>query len=62
MLAARYCVPNTYIDGHLVRMRGGDIGLDELVRGGSLAGVDVYPSPASAPGEFPAIEDPYFGW
>lgn len=57
----RYCVPNLYIDGYLVRMRGGDISLDELVRGSSLAGVEVYASPTSAPGEFPAIEDPYCG-
>jgi hypothetical protein len=55
---SRRCVPNLYVDGIAVRLNG--ITIDQVVSG-NLAAVEVYPSPASAPGEFPARENPFCG-
>jgi Carboxypeptidase regulatory-like domain len=54
------CVANVYIDGTAVRLGGGEYSIDNFVTG-NLAAVEVYPSPAMAPGEFPAREDPFCG-
>ena len=56
------CVPNLYVDGYPVRLAG-DTGLsiDQLVRGSSVAAVEVYEHPSSAPIEFPARDDMFCG-
>jgi hypothetical protein len=58
--AGTRCVPNFYVDGTPVRTRGG-LSIDQFVRGGSIAAVEVYESPTQVPGEFPAVENPYCG-
>jgi hypothetical protein len=55
------CQPNVYVDGTLVRGIGSTITINELVRGSTLAGVEVYTSAMQAPGEFPALENPFCG-
>lgn len=56
------CQPNVYVDGVLVRGLGdGTLSVNELARGSNLAGVEVYTSPVSAPGEFPPLEDIHCG-
>lgn len=54
------CVPNLYVDGWPVAMSTG-LTLDQLVRGSSVAAVEVYESPVTAPGEFPARFNPFCG-
>lgn len=54
------CVPNLYVDGQRISMRGGFL-LDQLVNGQNIAAVEVYTSPSGAPGEFPPLDDPYCG-
>lgn len=57
--ASRRCIPNLYVDGNPVRMMAG-LTIDQVV-GGDLAAVEVYASPSSAPGEFPARDNPFCG-
>lgn len=54
------CLPNVYVDGRPLRVSA-DFTLDELVIGSTVAAVEVYASPVSAPGEFPARDNPYCG-
>lgn len=54
------CVPNLYVDGQRISLRGGFL-LDQLVNGQNMAAVEVYTSPSGAPGEFPPLDDPYCG-
>jgi hypothetical protein len=58
--AGARCFPNFYVDGTPVRTRGG-LSIDQFVRGGSIAAVEVYESPTQVPGEFPPVENPYCG-
>lgn len=58
--AGARCVPNFYVDGTPVRTSGG-LSIDQFVRGGSIAAVEVYESPAQVPGEFPPVDNPYCG-
>jgi hypothetical protein len=58
--SARRCVPNLYVDGTPVRMSS-DWTIDEIVSGRSVAAVELYPSAAFSPGEFPPRQDPFCG-
>ena len=58
--ASARCVPNLYVDGRRTSLRAG-LTLDQLVIGSNVAAVEVYSSPSAAPGEFPALDDPYCG-
>jgi hypothetical protein len=54
------CIPNLYVDGQLVRLDS-ELTIDQLVTGKNVAAVEVYTSPSSAPGEFPAQVNPFCG-
>jgi hypothetical protein len=54
------CVPNLYVDGRRTTLSAG-LTLDQVVIGTGVAAVEVYTSPSSAPGEFPALDDPFCG-
>lgn len=54
------CIPNLYLDGRPLKLDA-ELTLDDVVVGSSVAGVEVYSSPSSAPGEFPARDNPYCG-
>ncbi len=54
---AELCQPNVYVDGVLIRGLGPTLSVNELARGSSLAGLEVYTSPITAPGEFPPLEN-----
>jgi hypothetical protein len=54
------CFPNVYLDGRPLRVSA-DFTLDEMVIGSTVEAVEVYASPVSAPGEFPARDNPYCG-
>jgi protocatechuate 3,4-dioxygenase beta subunit len=54
------CVPSLYLDGRPVRLFEG-LTIDDLVPGGSVAAVEVYTAPGSAPGEFPPHDNPFCG-
>lgn len=54
------CVPTLYLDGRPVRLVYG-LTVDDLVTGRQVAAVEVYTSPGTAPGEFPARDDPFCG-
>lgn len=58
---AERCTPNVYLDAALVPVANGDWNLNQMVAGSSVVAVEVYDSPAMAPGEFPAREDPLCG-
>jgi hypothetical protein len=58
---SRRCVPNLYVDGQLIRLGSGGFSIDQMVPGSSVAAMEVYLSPAMAPGEFPALENPFCG-
>lgn len=62
VLANHFCHANVYINGVLVRgMDPSTVMLDQLVPANTLAAVEVYPTHASAPGEFPPLADPDCG-
>lgn len=54
------CIPNLYLDGRRIRL-GDGFTIDGMVSGSSVAAVEVYDSPAMAPGEFPAMDNPFCG-
>jgi hypothetical protein len=54
------CIPTLYLDGRPVRLFQG-MTVDDLVSGKSVAAVELYTSPNSAPGEFPPRGDPFCG-
>ncbi|HEU0299127.1 MAG TPA: hypothetical protein VFR37_06715, partial [Longimicrobium sp.] len=54
------CIPNLYVDGHVVRLDS-ELTIDQMVTGRNVAAVEVYTSPSSAPGEFPARDNPFCG-
>ncbi|HYW11908.1 MAG TPA: TonB-dependent receptor [Longimicrobium sp.] len=51
------CRANVYVDGLLIRGLGSSLTVNELARGSSLAGLEVYTSAVTAPGEFPPVEN-----
>lgn len=55
------CVPNVYVDGLPFRLLSSGLSLDGLIPGTSVAAVEVYLTPGTAPGEFPAVENPMCG-
>lgn len=55
------CIPNLYVDGQMVRLGRGDFTIDAMVPGSGMAAVEVYDTPATAPGEFPPFENPLCG-
>ena len=56
MGGAARCIPTLYVDGRPVRLMYG-LTVDDLVGGKSVAAVELYSSPGSAPGEFPPREN-----
>ncbi len=50
------CLPTVYVDGHYRRMDGG-IPLDALVSGSTIAAVEVYQDPFSAPAQYGPMRD-----
>jgi|GEM_PF-1331422 len=54
------CIPNLYVDGNRIRL-GDGFTVDGMVGGSSVAAVEVYDSPVTAPAEFPARDNPFCG-